>query len=349
MEGFGTNQLGALMKNKLYTALATGVITMGVSAVANACSYSTFEVNGEAFVSRTMEAPDFMGEHFVTVPRNYDINGKSGPVGFVGMRHADTEWISSGLNEHGVNVESLALQLSEYVEEGEGDINYLEVVGHVLANAKSVDEAVELLKKTKVETTTIKVAHDLTVGMHYAIRDKERAIVVEYVDGSGYPTIYENEVGVMANDPAFPDQVAEAQKHIEAAAARTEETVDVWNKLDSGITGRFSHLAAINAEYINRGPDSDERNNGLARAFSILNAMEIVPSTMYWLWVSPDSQMIGYGNVVDFANNDYYYRTVNNPDIRKVDLDKIDFSTVKYSAQDIYKQVPRFTDVTITN
>lgn len=232
------------------------------------------------------------------------------------------------------------------MEEGKGDINYLEVVGHVLANAQSVDEAIELLSKTKVETTKIKVAHDLTVGMHYAIRDKERAIVVEYVDGSGYPTIYENELGVMANDPQYPVQVAEAQKHIEAAAARSDETVDVWNKLDSGVTGRFSHLAAINAEYINRGADKDMRNNGLGRAFSILNAMEIVPSTMYWLWVSPDSQMIGYGNVVDIENKDYYYRTVNNPDIRKVDLNKIDFGSVAYSAQDIYQQVPMFTEMT---
>lgn len=204
------------------------------------------------------------------------------------------------------------------------------------------------LRKTKVETTKIKVAHDLTVGMHYAIRDKERAVVVEYVDGSGYPTIYENEVGVMANDPAYPEQLKNAQKHIDAASARTDETVDIWNKLDSGSDSRFAHLATINAEYKNRGADSDERNNGLGRAFSILNAMEIVPSTMYWLWVSPDSQMIGYGNVVDIENKDYYYRTVNNPDIRKIDLDKINFGTVEYSAQDIYKQEPTFTEITFT-
>ncbi|NKF48998.1 linear amide C-N hydrolase [Shewanella sp. WXL01] len=333
------------MKKTILTIATAAVLSAGLTATANACSYSTFEVDGKAYVSRTMEAPDFMGEHLVTVPRGYEINGKSGDYGFIGMRHENTEWISSGLNEHGVNIESLALLESEYLEEGKGDINYLEVVGHVLANAKSVDEAVELLKKTKVETTKIKVAHDLTVGMHYAIRDKERAVVVEYVDGSGYPTIYENEVGVMANDPAYPEQLKNAQKHIDAATARTDETVDIWQKLDSGSDSRFSHLAAINAEYKNRGADKDARNNGLGRAFSILNAMEIVPSTMYWLWVSPDSQMIGYGNVVDIENKDYYYRTVNNPDIRKVDLDKIDFSTVKYSAKDIYQQAPSFTEV----
>lgn len=334
------------MKKTLLTLSTVAALTAGLTATANACSYSTFEVDGNAFVSRTMEAPDFMGEHLVTVPRGYEINGKSGEYGFVGMRHADTEWISSGLNEHGVNIESLALLESSYLEEGTGDINYLEVVGHVLANAKSVDEAVELLKSTKVETTTIKVAHDLTVGMHYAIRDKDRAIVVEYVDGSGYPTIYENEIGVMTNDPAYPKQLELAQPHIDAAAARGEDKTDIWNKLDSGSDTRFSHLAAINAEYNRNGADLDERDNGLGRAFSILNAMEIVPTTMYWLWVSEAPQMIGYGNVVDIENKDYYYRTVNNPDIRKIDLDKIDFGTVEYSARDIYQQAPSFTEIT---
>ncbi|USD63782.1 linear amide C-N hydrolase [Vibrio sp. SCSIO 43140] len=326
------------MKNKLYTALATGVITMGVSAVVNACSYSTFEVNGEAFVSRTMEAPDFMGEHFVTVPRNHDINGKSGPVGFVGMRHAETEWISSGLNEYGVNIESLALLESSYLEEGQGDINYLEVVGYILSNAKSVDDAVALLNAVKVETTSIKVAHDLTVGMHYAIRDKHRAIVVEYTDGTGYPTIYDNEIGVMTNDPTYPEQLEIAQSYVTQAKARTDETVDIFNKLDSGSDMRFSHLAMINEEYKHRGADDDRRNNGLGRAFSILNAMEIVPSTMYWLWVSENSQMIGYGNVVDIQSKAYYYRTVNNPKIRKVSLGDIDFESVSYSAIDIYNE-----------
>ncbi|WP_095496949.1 linear amide C-N hydrolase [Paraferrimonas haliotis] len=332
---------------KLALALTLAAATISISQVANACSYSTFEVDGNAFVSRTMEAPDFMGEHLVTVPRNHKINGKAGQYGFVGMRHAETEWVSSGLNEHGVNIESLALLESKYLDEGQGDINYLEVATLVLANTKTVDEAVDLLRKTKVETTTIEVAHGLTIGMHFAIRDNQRAVVVEYVDGSGYPTIYENEIGVMTNDPNYPTQLKLAKPHIEAATARDENSIDTFQMLDSGTDSRFAHLASINSEYKHRGADNDIRNNGLGRAFSILNAMEIVPSTMYWLWVSPSSQMIGYGNVVDIENKDYYYRTVNNPQIRKIDVDKIDFAKVKYSAQDIYQQQPNFVEISV--
>ncbi|GAL31587.1 hypothetical protein JCM19240_5018 [Vibrio maritimus] len=85
------------MKKTFLTLATAAALTAGLATTANACSYSTFEVEGAAFVSRTMEAPDFMGEHLVIVPRHFEINGKSGDYGFVGMRHADTEWISSGL------------------------------------------------------------------------------------------------------------------------------------------------------------------------------------------------------------------------------------------------------------
>ncbi|MFA0087693.1 linear amide C-N hydrolase [Vibrio sp. 10N.261.51.F12] len=334
--------------NKTLLALTMAAATFGAIQTANACSYATFEMDGNAFVARSMEAPDFMQEHLVTVPQGYAINGKSGDVGFVGMRHGDTEWISSGLNEHGVNVESLALVESKYAAEGEGDVNYLEVTGFTLANAKSVDEAVKILKKTKVETTKIAVAHDLEIGMHFAIRDAKRAIVVEYVDDSGYPTIYENDLGTMTNDPAYPVQVELAEAAIKEVNARTSETLDTFDKRDSGPDGRFTRVATVLAAMDQNPKAGDIRDNGVARAFALLNDMEIVPGTMYWEWVSPDPQMVGYGNVVDIANKDYYFRTADNQQIRKVDLDNIDFSTVKYTSTTIYGIEPAFQDVTVT-
>ncbi|KXI24569.1 linear amide C-N hydrolase [Photobacterium sanguinicancri] len=333
---------------KTLLALTMAATTFGAIQTANACSYATFEMDGNAYVARSMEAPDFMQEHLVTVPQGYEINGKSGDAGFIGMRHGDTEWISSGFNEHGVNVESLALIESKYAAEGEGDVNYLEVVGLILANAKSVDEAVELLKKTKVETTTIKVAHNLTVGMHFAIRDKDQAIIVEYVDGTGYPTIYENDLGTMTNDPSYPVQAKLANAAIKEVNARTTETIASFDKRDSAPDGRFTRIATTLAAMEQNKKADDIRDNGVSRAFALLNDMEIVPGTMYWEWVSPDPQMVGYGNVVDIANMDYYFRTADNQQIRKVDLDKIDFSTVEYTSTTIYGVEPAFQDVTPT-
>ncbi|MDO6762980.1 hypothetical protein [Agarivorans sp. 1_MG-2023] len=54
---------------KTLLALTMAAATFGTIQVANACSYATFEMDGNAYVARSMEAPDFMGEHLVTVPQ----------------------------------------------------------------------------------------------------------------------------------------------------------------------------------------------------------------------------------------------------------------------------------------
>ncbi|GEM79832.1 linear amide C-N hydrolase [Vibrio superstes] len=333
---------------KTLLALTMAATTFGAIQAANACSYSTFEIDGNAFVARSMEAPDFMQERFTVFPQNHVINGKSGDYGFVGMQHGDTEWISSGLNEHGLNVESLALGESTLLPEGEGDVNYLEVASLLLANAKNVEEAIALLEDTLVTHTKIAVAHDMDIPMHFAIRDNDRAIVVEYTTGDGKPTFYENELGVMTNDPSYPVQLEAAQKEIDKAGTRLGTDLEVFDRLETGPDGRFSRLAVLNAEFKRNPKAGDAREDGLARAFSILNDMEIVTGSMYWEFVSPDPQMVGYGNVVDLENNDYYYRTIDNPTIRKVDVDSIDFGKVKYSQTDIYSEPAQYTDVTVT-
>ncbi|MDE4996869.1 choloylglycine hydrolase, partial [Francisella tularensis subsp. holarctica] len=45
-----------------------------------------------------------------------------------------------------------------------------------------------------------------------------------------------------------------------------------------------------------------------------------------------------YSVVDDLSNRDYYFRTWDNNDIRKVDLIKIDFAKAKYQADTIFGQ-----------
>ena len=78
----------------------------------------------------------------------------------------------------------------------------------------------------------------------------------------------------------------------------------------------------------------------------MLNNMEIVPGSMYWEFMSPLPQMIAYGNVVDIEGRSYYYRTYDNPVVRKVDLNSIDFGQVSYSETPIYGVTPNFETVT---
>ena len=65
------------------------------------------------------------GERFIIAPRGFNLKGVKGKIGYVGMRHADTEWISSGMNEYCLSVEGNALVASKYAPEGDSPYNYL--------------------------------------------------------------------------------------------------------------------------------------------------------------------------------------------------------------------------------
>ncbi|GDY25900.1 choloylglycine hydrolase [Agarivorans sp. Toyoura001] len=326
------------MKKLFVVTTATAAL---IATAANAGSYNTFEANGNAFVARSMEAPMTMQERLAVFPRGYDLHGVNGSIGYIGIQHGSTEWVSSGLNEHGLNVESLALIESKYVAEGEGDVNYLGLVSHVLANAKSVEQAIALLKKTKVETTTIAVAHGSTVGMHFAIRDNQRAIVIEYLDGSGYPSIFENHLGAMTNDPNYAEmeQLAAEVFDADGASVRMADyqlklSEKTFKGFDKTSTDRF--LQSVSMNYVEDLRRVKTDLDAVNRAWTIVNSMEIVEGSLYWRWIDQNPQMVGYGTVVDLKKKDYYFRTMDNMNIRKIDVDRIDFSTVEYKAASIY-------------
>ena len=279
------------------------------------------------------------GERFIIAPRGYDLKGVTGPIGYVGMRHADTEWISSGMNEHGLSVEGNALAASKYAPEGASKYNYLNIGAYVLANAKTVDEAEALLKKTKVSTTKISVANYVEVGMHFSIVDKDRRIVVEWQDGTGFPKIFENHVGAMTNDPIYQEQLGNVKAMLDMQGetldtARAKPSEQKFAGFDKSSQGRFEQAAALNYVLDKSVIKSDL--DAINAAWSMVNEFDIPRGTLYWRWLDPAPQMAGYSIVADPKNADYYFRTYDNLNIRKVDVDKIDWENAKYEEKAIF-------------
>ncbi len=96
-----------------------------------------------------MEGPIPMKEKLFIAPRNHKgFGGVTGPHGYVGICHGDTPWVSSGVNEHGLNVESLGFGAqgthTEYLPKGQGD-NQQNILAFILASTKNVKK--ELVDK----------------------------------------------------------------------------------------------------------------------------------------------------------------------------------------------------------
>lgn len=325
------------MKKQIIAAFMAVTMT---ASLADACSSFVFTTpQGNQIQGRTMELGFEAGERFIVAPRSYDLLSVKGPIGYVGMRHADTEWVSSGMNEYGLSIEGNALAASSYAPEGESKYNFLNIGAYVLANAKTVDEAVELLEKTKVSTTKIAVANYVEVGMHFSIVDKNRRVVVEWQDGTGYPIIFENHVGAMSNDPIYQEQLA----NVHAMLDMQGETLDTGRAVASEQTfagfdkspkGRFEQAVALNYVLDKSVIKSDL--DAVNAAWSMVNMFDIPRGTLYWRWLNEAPQMAGYSIVADTGNADYYFRTYDNLMIRKVDVDSIDWENAKYEEKAIF-------------
>ncbi|MGI9514027.1 MAG: linear amide C-N hydrolase [Anderseniella sp.] len=341
-----------LNKSKALTTALCIALTLISSVPANACSFFFFNTpQGNRIVGRSMEGPIEMQERLFIAPRGYKgFGGVTGPHGYVGIRHGDTEWVSSGVNEYGLNVEALGLGAqgthTNYLPAGKGEYNQQNILPFILANSKNVDEAIALVKRTKVETSAIEVAHDIEVGLHFSITDLKKAVVIEYNDGTGLPVIYENSLGVMTNEPPYPYQMALADDVIggpsyDKAHAKYSETR--FRSFERSATGRFQHLVSLNyvADFARVKTDFDAVNY----AWTMLNTIDIPQGVLYWRWLDENPQMVGYFNVIDLKNKVYYVRTHDNMDIRKVDLKKIDFATTKYKEKSIFNEVKEYRDV----
>ncbi|PRY26937.1 penicillin amidase [Aliiruegeria haliotis] len=341
-----TSKPRSLASMAVTAVLATALSTTAMTATA--CSFFNFSANDNHFAGRTNELPIETDEQLVVVPQGHDFHGVEIEHGFVGLKHGDDPFVSSGLNEHGVNIEGLALGTSVYAEKGKGDLSVLQLPAMVLGNASSTDEAVELLKTVAIETDNMSQFGDIPIGFHFVITDAERSVVVEYTNGKGTPDVYENTLGVMTNDPAYPTQMSFAKSLIDGTSYEDAKAVfpeERFAGFDKSPEGRFLNLVAINMTR-----DTDVVNtdmDGVNMAWSTVNAMEIPRGSVYWRFLSDEPQMDAYSVVIDFGNKDYYLRTYDNLDIRKVDIDAIDFATVEYSAQDIYGVTPSYSEVPV--
>ncbi|MEM7024877.1 MAG: linear amide C-N hydrolase, partial [Pseudomonadota bacterium] len=273
---------------------------------------------------RPLVWPGELGAAIALVPRNHDLGSFQSQHGFVGLYHQGL--FSDGMNEHGMAVSALWLDISAYSPEGDGARAISEVVGYVLGNTKTLDEAIAYIEDNRFYTYAPEVLGDLELKLHFAITGPSgRSIAVEFVNGE--TKIYENEVGAFTNDPPF-------NEHLEIWAQYNPKNFseETFEGFDYSPEGRFSRMAAINATQAAVPTDEAAVN----RAWSMVNTVDIPQGILYWRWVNDEPQFTSYSVVGDVNNKTYYFRTYDNYDIRKIDLRTIDFEAAEFKTRSIY-------------
>jgi choloylglycine hydrolase len=314
------------MTSRNLAALLCASLTLLLAAHAPACTWFEFRNDkNNPFIGRTMEWPGDLGAEITIIPRNYDFGSFKTDYGFVGMSHGQDRF-TDGMNEHGLAVSSLQLDASQYAKKEEATFSLVDLMRYLLGKTKTVDEAIAFLKENKFYTQAFAELSGSVAKTHYAITEATgRSVVVEFVKGE--VNVYENKVGAMTNDPTFDEQLKNWSKY-DVKKFNEED----FQAFDYSPEGRFCRMAACNATQVKVPTDQEAVN----RAWSMLNTVDIPKGILYWRFINDSPQFTSYAVVDDLTNRVYYFRSYDNYDIRKVDLSKIDFATVKRKSASLF-------------
>lgn len=305
---------------------ASLLIILIAATSSSACTFFVFENDlGDYFAGRTLEWPGVPPAEIAVVPRDYTLGDVTTKYGFVGIHHHGM--FTDGINEHGLLVNALWLEESKYNGKKGKDTKITDAAKYILGNAKTVDEAIKYLKNTKFYTFKSDVTSGIPVKFHFAITQPNgKSAVVEYVGGKVYT--YDNKVKVLTNDPTFDKHLKEWNER--SPSELSEETFHVF---DYSPGDRFMKMAAFHVSQASIPTDEA----AVSRAWSMINTVDIPQGALYWKFVNDMPMTTSFATVTDFKNLNYYFRTFDNYDIRKVDLKKINFKTVKYSSVNIFQ------------
>ena len=283
--------------------------------------------------------------------------GENGKVwhnkyGAVGASTVEPRFVTEGVNEKGLNVGIFYFShygsLTPYTAaNAKKSVSDGELVRYMLTNFATVDEALAGLKKIDIIPIGKPDASGHYATGHWRISDASGKSMILEITNKGERHIYENNLGVFTNSPDFPWHQSNLNNYIHLSGGETPDKTIGKVHLFSlgggtnlmGLPGDLTPPARLVRAffYLHTAPTPKDAYAAVTQAFHILNNFDLpigaeyapgqeipdMPSATQWTAVS------------DVTHPAFYYRTMYNSAIRKVDLTKIDFTKVPYIVADM--------------
>lgn len=349
---------------KIMIVVSVACLFVLSASSSNACTVFRLKANdGSIIVGRSMEFAVDLKYDAVVVPRNkayvsFAPGGKAGlswktQYGYVGIASFGMEFgLSDGMNENGLAVGLLWFESDmKWQDVAPGEMKQALAQGMVgdwiLGNFATVEDVKREIRNVRVFNYTDPKTK-MSPTIHFIVYDaKGGCIVIEYEDGKC--NIYDNPLGIMTNAPRFPWQLTNLRQYV----GMTSEKPKPYQMSGlafpatghgSGMFGlpgdlsppsRFVRLAVL-TRFSDMQPDAESTLN---LAQHIINTFDIpfglVTDTM------PDKKTVlkestQWVTFRDLTNRIVYFKTYDNQNLRKIDLNRLDFSGT------VVKRIPMF-------
>ncbi len=253
---------------------------------------AVFDNSDFPLFGRTLDLEYSNCESVILTPRRFSLDFLHAPpekehsaILGIGIIKDGTPLYYDATNESGVAVAALNFPHScIYRKAKEGSLNLasFEVIPFILSHCGSTDEAKDILSDLNI-TNEPHSKEFPPSPLHWMISDKRSAIVVEATE-SGV-NIYENSLGVLANEPPFPYHLAHLGSFVSLDSAPPENTlckgVDVpvlsRGAGGFGLPGDFSSTSRfVRAVFVkNHTKTEDCFTSSVSRFFHILASVSV--------------------------------------------------------------------------
>lgn len=184
------------------------------------CTAATYKTK-DFYFGRTLDYDFSYGEEITITPRNYVFSFKhmkklKQHYAMIGMAHVGDDYplYYEAVNEKGLGMAGLNfVGNAVYGKEikGKENVATYELIPWILGKCATVREARVLLENINLVDTPFN--ENLPIAqLHWILADREEAITLEFVKEG--LRIYDNPVGVLANNPPFEDQMFQLNNYM---------------------------------------------------------------------------------------------------------------------------------------
>ena len=275
------------------------------------CTAATYKTK-DFYFGRTLDYEFSYGDQIVIAPRNYSfhfrhVGDMKNHYAIIGMAHVAEDYplYYDAMNEKGVAMAGLNFVGNAVYSEVQPDVENIaqfEFIPWILSQCASLAEVRKLLNRINIVNTPFSEQLPLA-QLHWIIADENESITVESMSDGLH--IYDNPVGVLTNNPPFPQQMFQLNNYMYLSPKQPKNT--------------FGGNLALNAYSRGMG--------GLGQFFHILGSVDQqrgcceVTDGKYEITL--------YTSCCNVIKGIYYYNTYENHQISAVDMHAEDLESNK--------------------
>lgn len=302
------------------------------------CTAATYTTK-DFYFGRTLDIECSYGEEVTVTPRNFPLRfrctaGCDSHYAIIGMAHVAQGYplYYDAVNEKGLCMAGLRFAgnavYGKVAHERE-NVAAFEFIPWLLGRCGTIAEARECLERINITDTPFST--DLPLApLHWMIADREGALTVEAVaDGL---RVYDNPVGVLTNNPPFPEQVSRLNDYMHLSPREPSNTFSDTLPLTRysrgmgaiGIPGDLSSASRfVRAAFVRANSRSeDDEAASVSQFFHILSAVEQPRGCC--VLEDGSLEITLYTACCNATRGIYYYTTYDNHRITAVDMHRED-------------------------